>query len=151
MTGQPEEEEQAHVSSEALASNLLKKEAAHQMSVRHGRGRWWCVAAASIEKMLEGTASTSEMVRLQRQLIEFGMCSQAAEVAFLDVMVRMSDDLKQAHDSLALSFLTTIAAAMCPLKNSVCVFKRWTRANHSVRVWMQRFFCSVCLTPTVRS
>ncbi len=74
------------------ASCLLKKEAARQMSVRHAA----VVAAASIEKMLEATASTSEMVRLQRQRIEFEMCSQAAELAFLDVMVRMSDDLKLA-------------------------------------------------------
>lgn len=36
------------------------------------------------------------MVRLQRQLIEFEICSQAAQLAFLDVMVRMSDDLKLA-------------------------------------------------------
>ena len=62
------------------------------MSIRHAA----VVAAASIEKMLEATASTSEMVRLQRQLVEFEMCSQAAQLAFLDVMVRMSDDLKLA-------------------------------------------------------
>lgn len=93
MAGHPEEEEVAPQSGSLdAASSLLKKEAAKQMSIRHCA----VVAAASIEKMLENTSSTSEMVRLQRQLIEFSMCAQAAELAFLDAMVRMSDDLKLA-------------------------------------------------------
>lgn len=90
-----EEEEEEEVLEEQTkgmdhASILLKREAAKQMSVRHTA----VVAVASIEKMLEATSSTTEMVQLQRQMIEFSICAQAAELAFLDVMVRMSDDLK---------------------------------------------------------
>jgi Ca2+-binding EF-hand superfamily protein len=62
------------------------------MAIRHAAA----VASASIEKMLGTAEHTSEMVHLQRQLIEFQMCLHASELAFLDVLVRMSDDLKLA-------------------------------------------------------
>ena len=92
MTGLTEEEKTESSKSLDAASGLLRKEAARQMASRHAA----VVAAASIEKMLETTERTSDMVTLQRQLIEFEMCSQASQLAFLDVMVRMNDDLKLA-------------------------------------------------------
>ena len=75
-----------------MVSSHLKKEAAKQMAIRHAAA----VAGASIEKMLESTIDTSEMVHLHRQLIEFQMCLQASELAFLDAMCRMNDDMKLA-------------------------------------------------------
>ena len=71
-------------------SRCLRKEATRQMAIRHAAA----VAASSCEKMLEAADHTSEMVHLQRQLIEFQMCLRTSELAFLDVLDRMNDNLK---------------------------------------------------------
>jgi Ca2+-binding EF-hand superfamily protein len=73
----------------APTSNPLA-EATNQMSIRHAAA----VAAASIEKKLTSTMSTSESVYLTRSLSELQKVSLQAEIGFLDSLLKMTNEEK---------------------------------------------------------
>ena len=63
-------------------------EASVQLAIRHAAA----VAAASVEKKLASTSSTSETVHLTRQLTELQRCSLQSELAFLDALMKMTNE-----------------------------------------------------------
>mmetsp|Transcript_19325 Transcript_19325/g.32093 ORF Transcript_19325/g.32093 Transcript_19325/m.32093 type:complete len:475 (+) Transcript_19325:254-1678(+) len=67
-----------------------RAEASTHMAVRHAAA----VAAASIEKKLASTSSTSETVHLTRHLTELQRCSLQSELGFLDALMKMTNDEK---------------------------------------------------------
>ena len=83
------DEARSHRTDEALADHL-RAEASKQMAIRHASA----VAAASIEKKLAETTSTSETVRLTRQLTEFQKCSLQSELVFLEALTKMTNEQK---------------------------------------------------------
>jgi Ca2+-binding EF-hand superfamily protein len=66
----------------------LQVEASKQMAIRHATA----VAAASLEKILAATSSTIETVKWTRQLTELQKCSLQSELAFLDILSKMSNE-----------------------------------------------------------
>eukprot|EP00542_Grammatophora_oceanica_P020638 CAMPEP_0194047640 /NCGR_PEP_ID=MMETSP0009_2-20130614/25089_1 /TAXON_ID=210454 /ORGANISM="Grammatophora oceanica, Strain CCMP 410" /LENGTH=514 /DNA_ID=CAMNT_0038693309 /DNA_START=184 /DNA_END=1728 /DNA_ORIENTATION=- len=81
MTGDKEEEYKKQ-------QLQLRHDAAKQMAIRHAAA----VAAASLEKKLQTTNSTTSTVLWTRQLTEFQKCSLQSELAFLDILLQMNNE-----------------------------------------------------------
>lgn len=73
---------------EIAAAGGPRAQASSLMACRHAAA----VAAASIEKKLITTASTSETVHLTRSLTELQKCALQSELGFLDTLLEMNDE-----------------------------------------------------------